>query len=458
MVGKDLQIRQRVSGKTDFEAHRDEILAVLKPADPQIHELISKEYKRLQSTLQLVAAENQCSRAVLAALGSVIQNKTAEGFPEARLHGGCEVVDEIETLAIARAKQAFNARYANVQPHSGTAANQIVLTAVLQPNDKILSLGTEQGEHPSHGGAGSLANKFFRIGSYPVDKATFLLDYDVIRNKAVKFKPSLIICGASAYARKIDFAKFREIADEVGAYLLADISHIAALIIAGAHHSPIDYAHFTTTSTYKSGGPRGGLILMGKDHDLRVRAWGRDMPLWEHIQQATFPGIQGTPYFNHIAAKAVFFKEALSDEYKTRQFKVIENAKHLARNLIDLGYDVLTGGTDNHMILINVANSRKGLTGVIAQKSLEDCGIIVDKIKLPFDEKPASVTSGIRIGTPIVTKNGMEAAEMETIAGLIEDVLKSVETISQTEYMVDETVKKKVQARVKELCERFAVC
>jgi glycine hydroxymethyltransferase len=447
---------QMVSDKAGFETYHNEILAILKQADPQIHELISKEYKRLQSTLQLVAAENRCSQAVLAALGSVIQNKTAEGFPGARWHGGCEVVDEIETLAISRAKQAFNAKYANVQPHSGTAANQIVLTAVLRPNDKILSLGTEQGEHPSHGGAGSLTSKFFRVESYPVNKTSFLLAYNIVRDKALKFKPRLIICGASAYARKIDFTKFREIADEVGAYLLADISHIAALIIAGAHPSPIDYAHFTTTSTYKAGGPRGGLILMGKDHDLRTKAWSSDIPLWEHIQQATFPGIQGTPYFNHIAAKAVFFKEALSDEYKTRQFKVIENAKHLTHNLVDLGYDVLTGGTDNHMALINVANSRKGLTGVIAQKSLEDCGIIVDKIKLPFDKKPALVTSGVRIGTPIVTKIGMGVSEMEKTAHLVDEVLKSVEIISETEYGLDESFVRKVRMEVATLCSRFA--
>jgi len=441
---------------TGFEAYRDDIFAALKQTDAQVHKLILKEYERLQSTLQLIAAENQCSRAVLAALGSAVQNKTAEGFPGARLHGGCEVVDEIETLAVTRAKQAFGAQYANVQPHSGTAANQIVLTTVLKPNDKILSLGTEQGGHPSHGGAGSLADKFFRIESYSVDKATFLLDYDAIRDKAVKFKPKLIMCGASAYAREIDFAKFREIADEVGAYLLADISHIAALVIAGAHPSPIDHAHFTTTSTYKSGGPRGGLVLMGKDHNLRTRAWGKDMPLWEHIQQATFPGVQGTPYFNHIAAKAVFFKEMLSDEYKTRQFKVIENAKHLAGNLVDLGYDVLTGGTDNHMVLINTANSRKDLTGVTAQKSLEDCGIIVDKTKLPFDKKPASVTSGIRIGTPIVTKIGMRINEMERIAHLVDEVLKSVEIISETEYRIDESLTSKIRAEVAILCSRFA--
>ena len=443
---------------TGFEAYQDDIFAALKQTDAQVHELILKEYERLQSTLQLIAAENQCSRAALAALGSAVQNKTAEGFPGARLHGGCEVVDEIETLAVTRAKQAFGAQYANVQPHSGTAANQIVLTAVLQPNDKILSLGTEQGGHSSHGGAGSLADKFFRMESYSVDKATFLLDYDAIRKRAMKFKPKLIMCGASAYTREIDFVRFRKIADEVGAYLLADISHIAALVMAGAHPSPMDYAHFTTTSTYKAGGPRGGLVLMGKDHNLRARAWGKDMPLWEHIQQATFPGVQGTPYFNHIAAKAVFFKETLSNEYKTRQFKVIGNAKHLAGNLVDLGYDVLTGGTDNHMVLINAADSRQGLTGVAAQKCLEDCGIIVDKMRLPFDKKPASVTSGIRLGTPIVTRQGMATEQMDEIAGMIDSVLRQVKVTSDTEYKIDDSFRDQTRDHVKDLCGRFPIC
>jgi glycine hydroxymethyltransferase len=266
------------------------------------------------------------------------------------------------------------------------------------------------------------------------------------------------MCGASAYAREIDFAKFREIADEVGAYLLADISHIAALIMAGAHPSPIDYAHFTTTSTYKSGGPRGGLVLMGKDHNLHARAWGKDMLLWRHIQQATFPGVQGTPYFNHIAAKAIFFKETLSNEYRARQLKVIENAKRLAHDLVDLGYDVLTGGTDNHMILINTANSRKGLTGVITQKSLEDCGIIVDKIKLPFDKKPASVTSGIRLGTPIVTRQAMATEQMDEIAGMIDAVLKQVKVVSDTEYEIDDSFRSQIKAHVKDLCKHFPIC
>jgi len=433
------------------------IFSALKEQDSRVYELITKEYERLQNTLQLVAAANQCSRAVLAALGSVVQNKTSEGFPGARCHGGCEIVDEVERLAEARAKEAFGAQYANVQAHSGSQANQIVFAAILDKGDTILGLGVDQGGHPSHGGSGSLTEKFFKIEHYFVDRKSFVLDYDAIREQAVKVRPKLIMCGASAYTREIDFKRFREIADEVEAYLLADISHIAGLVIAGAHLSPIDYAHFTTTSTYKAGGPRGGLILMGKDYDLQIKASGRDMPLWKHIQEATFPGVQGTPYFNNITAKAVFFKEALCDEYKVRQFKIIENAQRLASNLLDLGYDVLTKGTDNHMVLINTENFREALTGTIAQRCLEDCGIIVDMIKLPYDKKPASITRGIRLGTPIVTKNGMGAAEMDSISALIDAVLKPVRVTTSGEYEINKSLRNDVRDKVKQLCSRFPI-
>ena len=439
----------------DAQAYHENIFSALKEQDSRVYELITKEYERLQGTLQLIAAENQCSRAVLAALGSVVQNKTSEGFPGARYHGGCEIVDDVERLAVARAKEAFGAQYANVQPHSGSQANQIVLAAILDKGDTILSLGVDQGGHPSHGGSGSLTEKFFKIENYFVDKTSFLLDYDAIREQAVKVRPRLIMCGASAYVRKIDFKRFREIADSVGAYLLADISHIAGLMIAGAHPSCVNYAHFTTTSTYKAGGPRGGLILMGKDHDLQIKFSGRDMPLWKHIQNATFPGVQGTPYFNHIAAKAVFFKEALCDEYKVRQFKIAENAQRLASKLLDLGYDVLTKGTDNHMVLINTENFREVLTGTIAQRCLEDCGIIVDAMKLPYDKKPALITSGIRLGTPVVTKNGMDSAEMDSISALIDAVLKPVRVTASGEYEINESLRNEIRDKVRQLCSKF---
>ena len=440
------------------EEYHESIFSVLREQDGQIYELITKEYERLQNTIQLVAAENRCSRAVLAALGSVIQNKTAEGFAGARLHGGCEVIDKIERLAVDRAKQAFGAKYANVQPHSGTSANQIILTAVLERGDKLLSMGVDHGGHFSHGAKVSFTSKFFDVQNYYVDKNSFLLDYESIRQMARKFRPKLIICGASAYSRMIDFKEFREIADEVGAYLLADISHISGLVIAGVHPSPIDYAHFTTTSTYKMGGPRGGLILMGRDYDLRAKLSGKETPLYEHIDRATFPGAQGTPYLNHIAAKAVFFKETLSAEYKARQLKIVENARVLAENLVRLGYDVLTGGTDNHLILVDVGNFRDSLTGLAAQKALEECGIIVDMIRLPYDKKGPTIPGGVRLGTPIVTRNGMAEREMDSISGLMDTVLKAVEIISDTEYRIDKSLSSKVKDKVKELCRKFPMC
>jgi glycine hydroxymethyltransferase len=440
---------------TSFEEYCQRQLGALKEADAQVYGLIAKEYGRLQNNIELLAAENQCSRAVLAALGSVVQNKTAEGFPGARFHGGCEVIDDVERLAVARAKEAFGSQYADVQPHSGTGANHIVITAVLEKGDKILSLGSEQGGHYSHGDAVSFTGRFFDVENYYVDKKTFLLDYDAVRDKAVKAKPKLIICGASFYVRTIDFKRFREIADEVGAYLLADISHISGLVAAGVHPSPMDYAHFITTSTYKPGGPRGGLILMGKEYEKKIKVRGKDMPLWKRIEDATFPGAQGTPYLNHIAAKAVFFKEMLSDEYRSRQFKIVENAKRLAGDLLDLGLDVLTKGTDNHMILIDAGKSREGLTGVTAQRCLEECGIIVDKMRLPYDKKPSAITSGIRLGTPIVTRNGMGGGQMQSIAKMIDAALSHIEIISESEYKIDGSFKKQARDEASELCGKF---
>ena len=441
--------------KLGCEEYHEGMFETLRKADEAVYKLIAKEYERLQSTLQLVAAENQCSQAVLAALGSVVQNKTAEGFAGGRLHSGCEVVDELERLAVDRAKKAFGAQYANVQPHCGTSANLIVITALLEKGDKILSLPVEQGGHFSYGCEESVTAKFFNIENYLLDKETCVLDYDSIGEVAGRVRPKLIICGASVYSRTIDFEKFREIADSVGAYLLADISHISGLVIAGAHPSPIDYAHFTTTSTYKPGGPRGGLVLMGKDKERKVKAKGKDIALWELIEKATFPGLQGTPYLNNVAAKAVFFKEALCDEYKARQFRIIENAKRLSKALLDLGYDVLTGGTDNHMLLVNVANLREGLTGATARRCLEECGIIVDRVALPYESQGRIAGNGIRLGTPIVTKNGMGSKEMDGITKMMDAVLKEVEIVSSSEYKIDESFKEEIRNKVKDLCARF---
>ncbi len=449
-------VSSKLPSRFSFEQYHQNIINSLLKSDADVYTLIRKEYDRQLNTIQLIAAENQCSPSVLAALGSVVQNKTTEGFIGHRFHGGSNFVDQIEYIAIERAKQAFNAKYANVQPHSGTQANQIIMTAILEKDDTILSLALDQGGHVSHGAGVSFSGKFFNIHNYYVDRKTYLLDYDNIRNLALKVRPKLIVCGAAAYSRTIDFKKFREIADEVDAFLLADISHLAALVIGGAHPSPIDYAHFTTTSTYKPGGPRGGLILMGKDYDRTFTVNGKKTSLYKRIQKATFPGVQGTPYMNNIAAKAVFFKETFTDRYKQRQFKVIENAKRLSQNFVNAGYDVITGGTDNHMVLINVSNSIPAMTGIIAQQVLEECGIIINMNALPYDTKPMSVTSGMRLGTPIVTKNNMEDTQMDAIFEMINIVLNNTVILDEKNYKVDPSVKNQTLENVALLCNKFS--
>jgi glycine hydroxymethyltransferase len=331
----------------------------------------------------------------------------------------------------------------------------IVLAAVLNEGDTILSLPVEQGGHFSHGIHNYFTNRLFRIENYYLDPESFMLDYESIRQRALKVKPKLIICGASVYSRAIDFERYRKIADEVGAYLLADISHISALVGAGAHPSPINCAHFTTSSTYKPGGPRGGLILMGKDKYRIIEMGGKKAALWELINEATFPGLQGTSYFNNIAAKAVFFKEMLSDEYRQTQFKIIANAKALAGSLIGLGYDVLTGGTDNHMVV--VAKSIRQMSGEIARSCLERCGIIVDKVVLPYQKGADVEGGGLRLGTPIVTKMGMGTAEMNFLAELIDKILTNVKIESPGEYVIEQTIVEKARESVRDLCNDFTI-
>ncbi len=427
------------------------LLDILRLKDEKLYELLFREYERQQMSLQLLAAENQCSRSVLAVLGSVLQNKTAEGFAGNRWHGGCEIVDEIESLAIERAKQLFGAKYANVQPHSGSTANHIVYKAILKAQDTILSLGCHCGGHPSHGGCGSATQSMFKIETYGVERDGFAFDYDKIREKALTVRPKLILCGASAYTHTIDFARFRAIADEVGAYLLADVSHITSLIIAEVHPSPIDLAHITTTSTYKAGGPRGGLILLGKDYQMSVDG---QKTLAEAINAATFPGIQGTPYFSNIAAKAVFFAEAMTNHYKHRQVKVVENAKRLAEALLRRGLDVLGRGTDNHLMLVDVSGFKANLNGNIAQKALENCRIVIDSYRLGY-ENPDEPVRGIRLGTPIVTSRGMGTKQMDQAAELIVQALEELQINSNDSWQMDKSAQINISNAITDICEAF---
>ncbi len=441
----------RLSG-TDYH---NSLIRELERFDPEIFGRLNEEYERLQNTLQLIASESYASRPVLAALGSVAQNKTTEGYPGKRYHAGSQVVDDIERSAIERAKRVFKANHANVQPLSGSIANIISYSAMLDPHDRVLSLGLDQGGHLSHGASVSATSKFYEFGHYVVDPETFLLDYDQIREIAREYKPKLIVCGASAYPRAIDFKKFREIANDVGAYLMADISHISGLVIGEAHQSPIDFAHVTTTSTYKPGGPRGGLILLGNDFEISVGE--SKTPLWKLIDRSNFPGVQSTPDMGVVAAKAVFFKEAGTKEYRELQYTIIRNAQKLAKELEKRGYFILTGGTDNHMVLIDVTKSVDGLTGYIAEKSLEKCGIAVNKNSLPYDKNISAVASGIRLGTPSVSKRGMDEEEMTLIAETIDHVLTRVKPISDRKYELADETETSVKILIADLCNRFPI-
>ena len=381
----------------------------LKKVDPEIFEAIKNEENRQKNTIELIASENFVSSAVLEAQGSVLTNKYAEGYPGKKYYGGCKYIDIVENLAIARAKEIFKADHANVQPHSGSQANMAVYFSVLEVGDTILAMNLSHGGHLTHGSPVNFSGRFFNIIPYGVGKDTGRIDYDNLRDLALKHKPKLIIAGASAYPRAIDFSIFRSIADEVGAYLMADIAHIAGLIIAGLHQSPIPYCHFVTSTTHKTlRGPRGGLILCKEDY-ARV------------IDKTIFPGIQGGPLMHVIAAKAVCFKQAMTTEFKEYQRQIIKNAQELANKLMELDYNLVSGGTDNHLMLVDLRN--KGITGKQAEKALEEAGITVNKNAIPFDTQSPMITSGIRIGTPAVTTRGMKEKEMILIAEMISRVL-----------------------------------
>ena len=387
----------------------------LAAVDPEINAAILGQIAQENSTINLIASENTITRAVREASGSVLTNKYAEGYPAKRWYSGCIPVDTVENLAIERAKELFGADHANVQPHCGSAANMAVYFAVLNPGDKILSMSLDQGGHLTHGSPVNFSGKLFEIIPYCVSKDTEALDYDELKAIAIEHKPKLIIAGASAYPRTLDFQKFREIADACGAMLMVDMAHIAGLVAGGVHPSPVPFAEFVTSTTHKTlRGPRGGLILCKEEYA-------------KAIDKTVFPGLQGGPLENIIAAKAVCFKEALQPEFKEYAKQVVTNCRTLAKTLMDNGMTIVSGGTENHLALVNVFAS--GLTGKAAAAALDAAGIICNKNTIPFDQKSPFVTSGIRIGTPAVTTRGMGEAEMKMIGGWIADILKDIENI-----------------------------
>ena len=425
----------------------------LREDDPELFGMLEREHRRQTNSLVMVAASSIADPSVLACESMVVGNVTTEGYPGARFHAGCEFADEIENLAITRAKAAFKAQYANVQPHSGTSANQIVIFSLLKAGDTILGLDLNSGGHLTHGSRASVSGQYFNSIGYGLDNRSFI-DYDQVHAQAREFRPKLIICGASAYPRAIDFKRFRRIADEVGAFLLADISHIAGLVVAGEHESPVDQAHFTTTSTYKQlFGPRGGLIFMGKDHSSP--APDQKHSLSEMIQRAVFPFFQGTPHLNTIAAKARALSMVMAPEFKSLARRIVENSKDLARCFIYRGYRVLTGGTDNHLVLIDVL--ARGLTGLIAERALEECNIIVNKNRIAGDKKSALVTSGIRLGANSLAFRGMTSSDMNQCAELVDKVLSSVRVLGERDYMLDDTVRESVRSQVEQLCSLFPI-
>jgi glycine hydroxymethyltransferase len=406
----------------------------LKEVDPDIYELIFQEKKRETSKILMIASENYASKAVMEAQGSLFTNKYAEGYPGRRYYGGCEHADEVERLAQERAKKLFNVEHVNVQPHSGTQANMAVYFAMLQPGDTIMGMSLPHGGHLSHGSPVNFTGKLYKTVFYGVNKETGYIDMEEVRRLANEHKPKIIITGASAYPRIIDFKAFAEIAKEVGAYLMADIAHIAGLIVTGLHPSPVPYSDFITTTTHKTlRGPRGGIVMCKADYA-------------KAIDKAVFPGIQGGPLVHVIAAKAVAFQEALSEDFKEYQQKVIKNAKTLAEALKKKGFKLVSDGTDNHLMLVDLTNFN--ITGKEAEEALDKAGITVNKNTIPFDTKPPKVTSGIRIGTPSVTTRGMGEQEMEEIAEIIERVIKNISNES-----VIKDMKKKVQL----LCKRFPI-
>ena len=402
-------------------------MSFLKETDPEIYEIIRKETERQAYKLEMIASENFVSEAVLEATGSVLTNKYAEGYPGKRYYGGCEFVDQAESLAIERAKKIFGADHVNVQPHSGSQANMAVYLAVMNPGDTILGMNLSHGGHLTHGSPVNFSGKLFNVVAYGVREDTETIDFDQVRDLALKHRPKMIVVGASAYPRTIDFKKFREIADEVGCMVMADIAHIAGMVAVGLHPNPVPYCEFVTTTTHKTlRGPRAGMILCREEFAKKLNS-------------AIFPGIQGGPLMHVIAAKAVALKEAMTPAFQEYQAQILRNAQALSKTLIARGHRLVSGGTDNHLMLVNLKDSP--LTGKDGEAALESVGITVNKNTVPFETRSPFITSGIRIGTPALTTRGMKEQEMERIGNWIADVLASP---------ADETVRKRVSAEVRD--------
>ena len=423
----------------------------LKIADIEVFDTIEKELHRQQNTLEMIASENFTSPMVMEAVGSVLTNKYAEGYPGKRYYGGCEAVDLAEDLARNRAKKLFQAEYANVQPHSGSQANMGVYLTLLQPGDTVMGLHLSHGGHLTHGSPVNFSGKLYQFVSYGVNKDKGRVDFDEVAALAIKHKPKLIVCGGSAYPRFIEFEQFRQVADDIGAFLMADIAHPAGLVATGIHPSPWPFCHVVTSTTHKTlRGPRGGLILVGKDFE---NTWGVVAPksgrvkmVSELIDSAVMPGIQGGPLMHVIAGKAVAFGEALQPSYIQYCEQIVKNAQTLAETLLNLSYNIVSGGTDTHLVLIDL--TQKGISGKKAEITLEKAGITTNKNMVPFDEKSPMVTSGIRIGTPALTTRGFKKNEMVQIARLIDNVIQNIQ---------DETVIKDTRDSVSELCTAFPI-
>ena len=409
-------------------------IELLQGFDPEVAQALREEVTRENEQIVLIASENYVSDTVLSIQGSVMTNKYAEGYPGKRYYGGCENVDRVEELARERAKTIYGAEHVNVQPHSGTSANLAVYLTVLKPGDRILGMSLDHGGHLSHGASVNVSGQLYDAVTYGVSKETGRIDYDAVREIALSTPPKLIVAGASAYSRTIDFEKFRSIADEVGAYLMADMAHIAGIIAAGQHPNPTPYADFVTSTTHKTlRGPRSGLILCKEKYA-------------KGIDRTIFPGLQGGPMMHTIAAKAVAFKEAMSPEFKDYQKQVLQNARAMAEELIERGYRIVSDGTDTHLMLVDL--SENGITGNQAEKALEKAGITLNKNVIPFDKAPPAVTSGIRVGTPIITTRGMREKEAKEVVHFIDRVLKNID---------HHDVIQEVRKDVRDLCKRFPV-